>query len=127
MDRDYMHDFHMRAGEASTLYLATAFGSPPAWVRPERSASAIFRSKDGGLHWEHLRGGLPSSMKPMVSAIVSDPANESWLYAGLGLSVRVEGDGSPPGGIWESPDQGDTWREIYPVEGAVRSLCVALS
>ncbi|MCH8848716.1 MAG: hypothetical protein IIC32_07070 [Chloroflexi bacterium] len=130
MDRDYMHDFHMRmrAGEASTLYLATAFGSPPAWSRPERSASAIFRSTDGGLHWEQLAGGLPPTMKPMVSAIVSDPANDSWLYAGFGLSGRVEGDErSPNGGIWESPDQGDTWREIYPMEGAVRSLCVALS
>lgn len=127
LTRDYMHDFVLRPGPRSSLFLTTANGTPPAWARASRAEAAIFRSDDGGLTWGQLGGGLPGSMGRMAWALVGDPAKDSLLYAGMGdytpnLMDRAETAG---GEIWTSADRGDVWSRIAETPSPVRSLCVA--
>lgn len=127
MDRDYFHHFVVRPGSPSSLFLATANGSPPSWLRDGGARSAIYRSEDGGRTWHQLTGGLPPSLKPMVWAVVGDPANDARLYAAVSdYTAHVPKGETPKGEVWASPDRGDTWERIYETDSAVRTLCVSL-
>jgi photosystem II stability/assembly factor-like uncharacterized protein len=97
---------------ATSLFLATANGSPPAWLRKEGAKSAIYRSEDGARTWHQLTGGLPDSLEPMVWGLVGDPLDDDRLYAAVGTAV------------WQSQDRGDTWDQVYDGSGALRTLCV---
>jgi hypothetical protein len=128
MNRDYMHDFIVCPGSQSSLFLATANGTPPAWMRPSRAESAIFRSNDCGLSWTQLGGGLPSSLEPMVWAMAGDPLDQGALYAGVGDYAQSLRKGErPTGEVWASGNRGDAWGRVYQSESPVRSLCVALT
>jgi len=125
LGRDYMHDFVLRPGERSSLYMTTANGTPPAWMRPARAEAAIFRSDDGGQSWSQLGGGLPSSLERMVWAVSGDPVDDAVLYAGMGDYAPSLPAGTPIGGdVWGSHDRGESWTRLFEVEGAIRSLCV---
>jgi photosystem II stability/assembly factor-like uncharacterized protein len=126
LTRDYMHDFVTCSGEAPSLFMATANGTPPAWIRPSQAESAIFRSRDQGTTWRQLGGGLPSSLDRMVWGLVGDPLDTQILYAGMGQGPNNRGP-ERGGDVWVSPDQGGTWRQIYEGPGVVRALCVAVS
>jgi len=123
LHRDYMHDFTVTPGEQSTLLMATANGTPPAWIRPSRAEAAIYRSQDWGGSWQQVGSGMPGMLEPMVWAIVADPHRPSTLFAGLG-EWRV-GDGPAHGEIWRSEDDGATWRQIYRGDQPVKALCLA--
>jgi photosystem II stability/assembly factor-like uncharacterized protein len=128
LNKDYMHDFVLHSGERSTLYMTTANGTPPAWMRPEKAEAAIFRSSDGGLSWMQLGGGLPSSLERMVWAVSGDPANHGVLYAGMGDYAPNLKPGTTVGGeIWSSKDRGDTWSKVTELDSAIRSICVTAS
>lgn len=125
MTRDYFHDFLVRPGAASSLFLATARGSPPAWLRPTGAEAAIYRSEDGGLTWGQLGGGLPSSLERMVWGLAEDPVDEGRLYAALADYPSNLREGATAGGeVWASLDQGDTWTAVYETASPVHSLCV---
>ncbi|HZT07640.1 MAG TPA: hypothetical protein VFC51_11460 [Chloroflexota bacterium] len=126
LDRDYMHDFVLRPGERSTLFMTTANGTPPAWLRPTKAEAALFRSADGGLSWRQLGGGLPSSMERMVWAVAGDPTDDRALVIGLGDYTPNMPPGSAPGGeVWRSPDSGDTWTRVCETPSPIRSICIA--
>jgi photosystem II stability/assembly factor-like uncharacterized protein len=127
LTRDYMHDFVVRPGTRSTLFMTTANGTPPAWMRDTRAESAIFRSQDNGMSWQQLGGGLPSSMERMIWNVVGDPLDEARLYAGTGDYAPNVPKGAVAGGeVWSSTDRGDTWTRIYNASSPVRKVCVAL-
>lgn len=123
LTRDYMHDFFSLPGASSTLFLATGNGSPPSWLRAGGAQCAIFRSRDSGLTWHQLGGGLADSMEHMVWNLVGDPADERRLYAGAGDYSRYRSD-VVGGEVWVSEDLGDTWMQIHSGPRPVRSLCV---
>jgi photosystem II stability/assembly factor-like uncharacterized protein len=126
MTRDYMHDFVVQPGTPSSLFLATANGTPPAWMRPSRAESAIFRSDDCGFTWAQLSGGLPASLKPMVWAVAGDPGDPARMYAGTGDYPQALAAGETGAGeIWTSPDRGDTWTRAHETASPVHALCVA--
>ncbi len=128
LQRDYMHDFVLRPGDPSTLYMTTANGTPPSWMRPTRAEAAMFRSNDGGSSWKQLGGGLPASLPRMVWAVSADPADDAVLYAGMGDYAPNMPQGQPVGGeIWSSPDRGDTWSKVCDTDSAIRSMCVTVS
>ncbi len=128
LTRDYMHDFLVRPGPQTSLFMTTANGTPPAWLRPTRAESVIFRSDDGGQSWRQLGGGLPASAERMVWALVGDPADQTRLYAGMGDYVPNLVDGQPSGGdIWVTTDLGATWTRVYDAPAPVRTLCVTVS
>ena len=111
--RDFFHDFVVRPGVASSLFLATANGSPPSWIRDGGAKSAIYRSEDGARTWQQLTGGLPESLEPMVWGLVGDPVDDARLYAAIG------------NGVWHSDDRGDSWGQIYEGSSALRTLSVS--
>ena len=128
LTRDYMHDFVVHPGASSTLFMTTANGTPPAWMRATRAESALFRSKDNGMSWQQLGGGLPENMERMIWNVVAYPVDENRLYAGAGDYAPNLPKGATPGGeLWSSEDRGDTWSRIYNASSPVRKLCVALA
>ncbi|HEY3117459.1 MAG TPA: hypothetical protein VGK54_12020 [Chloroflexota bacterium] len=110
--RDFFHDFVVQPGAATSLFLATANGSPPSWIRDGGSKSAIYRSEDGARSWQQMTGGLGNSLEPMVWGLVGDPEDDSRLYAAIGT------------GVWASDDRGDSWDQIYDGSSALRTLSV---
>ena len=128
VNRDYFHDFTMLSGPTSTLLITTANGNPPAWMRPGRAESAIFRSNDNGVTWQQLRGGLPESMEHMIWDFVGDPEDQNCLYAGTGhYSPNLSSSDKSDGEVWFSADRGDHWEPVYEGPGPIRSLAIALS
>lgn len=127
VSRDYFHNFVTLPGAASTLLVATANGTPPAWLRPGKAQSAIFRSNDCGLSWQQLRGGLPESMERMVWTIVRDPQDNDSIYASIGdYSLNLSKGDIGYGEVWTSHDRGDHWQESYKGQSPIRSVCVGL-
>ncbi|HLG72290.1 MAG TPA: hypothetical protein VK009_17875 [Chloroflexota bacterium] len=124
--RDYMHDFIVLPGERSRLFMTTANGVPPNWLRDSRAESAIYRSDDEGLTWHQLGGGLPARMPLMVWNLVGDPLDEARLYAGAGEYVPNLPKGDPGRGeLWASTDHGDTWTRLATLGGSVNKVCAA--
>jgi photosystem II stability/assembly factor-like uncharacterized protein len=125
--RDYFHDFVALPGRTSTLLVATANGTPPAWLRPDKAQSAIYRSNDSGLTWQQLSGGLPASMERMIWRIVRDPQDDGGVYAGAGdYTLNLSKSEIGYGEVWASTDRGDHWNQIHEGSSPVRSLCVGL-
>lgn len=69
------------------------------------SPSALFRSQDGGQHWEKLTVDMaeecPNVRVPRVTALQVDPLDHNIIWAG----VEVDG-------VCRSLDGGDTWTRI---------------
>lgn len=125
IDRSYFHDLVVIPGDPPAIFLTTANGTPPAWLRKEKAQAAIFRSLDGGVSWQQLRGGLPASMERMIWNLSVDAENPDHLYAGTGEAQgqRSE-DSTTRGAVWLSTDRGDTWKQIYEGPNTIRSVCV---
>lgn len=125
--RDYFHDFVALPGATSTLLVTTANGTPPAWLRPGKAESAIYRSNDCGLSWQQLGGGLPKSMERMIWRIVPDPENNDSVYASVGdYSPNLSKSEAGYGEAWASFDRGDSWKQLYKGPSPVRALCVGM-
>jgi len=101
---------------ASFEHLPSPMDSLHVWrvapdpVEPEvifagTSPSALFRSRDGGSHWEKLNVDLaetcPNVRLPRVTALEVDPTDHNIVWAG----VEVDG-------VRRSVDGGDTWTRI---------------
>lgn len=67
--------------------------------------SALFRSRDGGVHWQQLTVELadecPAVRIPRVTALVVDPTDHNIVWAGIEVD-----------GVRRSLDGGETWTHI---------------
>jgi photosystem II stability/assembly factor-like uncharacterized protein len=116
--RTYCEDaFTVDPSDPNTLYLAAARGVPPYWasvtdsvyflspsasVRPEGADVGIFRSRNGGDHWEKLSGGLPEAFFSMI-----------WTLDALACSQGTQLFlGTTDGEIFASQDEGERWERI---------------
>ena len=128
IDRSYFHDLVVIPGEPPALFLTTANGTPPAWIRKEGAQSALFRSLDHGETWQRLGGGLPDSMERMIWNLSADPDDSDYLFAGTGEARGQRSENSETrGAVWLSKDRGDSWRQIYQGPNTIRSVCVGMA
>lgn len=68
------------------------------------SRARMFRSRDGGAHWEQLPIEMPEFCggvnRPRILSICVDPSDGAVWF------------GVEEGGAWHSQDQGDSWRRV---------------
>jgi photosystem II stability/assembly factor-like uncharacterized protein len=88
------------------LYTAAAASPPPGWR--QGANAALYRSDDGGEHWERLEQGLPPQFDVMVRQIALD--DEETLYIASGHE------------LFASQDDGDSWRRLSDDLPAVQAL-----
>ncbi len=100
---EYPDAFVLHPDDPETLFLAAGYGWPPTWYKRNRAQGRIARSKDGGLTWERLLGGLPDGQRSLFSAI-------SLQVHDKGFNVfAVDTDGQ----VFASEDGGDRWTMIF--------------
>ncbi|HEX5474113.1 MAG TPA: hypothetical protein VFX12_05555 [Vicinamibacterales bacterium] len=103
-DRTGASDLAMDPKNPSVLYATMWTGALYPWGLPSTSADGgVFKTTDGGDHWNKLAGGLPQGMVGRVGVAVS-PANPSRVWA-------LVGD-VPDGGVFRSDDAGTTFRRL---------------
>ena len=72
--------------DAMTLYVGT-------WY------DGVYRSRDGGIHWQAINDGLPTKWVPFL-AVAVDPSNPQRIYLGV------------EGSVYTSADGGDHWGKL---------------
>jgi photosystem II stability/assembly factor-like uncharacterized protein len=108
-DRHYTWSVAVDPQDPALWYVSASTGPFAAHGRRDPQAR-IYRREDGG--WRALDGGLPHPLPSMPYALV---ATDSRLFAGLAN-----------GELWESRDQGDSWRRCE-LRGAALTRLVALA
>jgi photosystem II stability/assembly factor-like uncharacterized protein len=93
---DYIFTLAVDPGNADIVYAATLLD-----VTMSRETSTIFKSTDGGGHWQQLSIVTPPGS--LIRWIEIDPATPGTLYAGY------DDFRSPGVGIYRSVDGGETW------------------
>jgi photosystem II stability/assembly factor-like uncharacterized protein len=99
---DYPIPFVAHPDDPDLLFVAGGEGWPPNWYEIGRSRAKIARSRDGGLTWERLLGGLPDGQRPTFGGL----ALEAW-DGGYAL-FAADTDGQ----VYESSDGGDHWSVV---------------
>ena len=95
----------MHPDDPDLIFLTAGVGWPPHWYKSGRGRGKIARSRDGGLTWERLLGGLPDGQRAVFSALTMEVWDGDYaLYA-------ADTDGQ----IFESVDGGDRWSVIADV------------
>lgn len=88
--------------DAQQVFIAGSHATPGTWRKTHTANARILRSRDGGLHWEIVRNGLPAHVRGNIEAMtIAVAGNRAELFAGT-----TDGD------IFTSSDDGDTWTRI---------------
>jgi len=75
----------------------------------------LYKTTNGGGHWEKLTNGLPDDGKTGCTEIIMDPSNPDILFAGFYHRLRQPAtfqSGGGQGGLYKSVDGGQSWRKI---------------
>lgn len=87
------------------MFMSAAEHNPARWRDagvPGYSGSRMYRSKDAGMSWEVLTGGLPDRMQQEVGGL----ALEAWDGGFQVFAATSAGE------VWWSEDGGDSWSRI---------------
>jgi hypothetical protein len=87
------------------VFLSAGVGWPSHWYKIGRARGKIARSRDGGMNWERLLGGLPDGQRALFSALTIE------VWPGGYCLHAVDTDGQ----VFESLDGGDHWTIIADV------------
>ena len=94
-------------GDPLTFYAATAAGG-------------VWKSTDGGIHWNPVFDDQPIATMGAVAVAPSDP---SIVYAGSG-EANIRGNVEVGNGIYRSTDAGKTWTHAWKQEGQIGRIVV---
>ena len=84
------------------------------------SAGGVWKSSDGGLHWDPIFDDQPTSSIGSFAVAPSDP---NVLYAGSG-EANIRGNVEVGNGIYKSVDAGKTWKHVWKQEGQIGTIIV---
>jgi photosystem II stability/assembly factor-like uncharacterized protein len=87
------------------IFVSVGDGWPPHWYQRGRARGKILRSRDAGVTWERLLGGLPNGQRALFSAITV----EAWPGGSAVFAVDTDGQ------VVESRDNGNSWSIIADV------------
>jgi len=94
------------------MFISAAEHNPARWRdsgAPGYSGSQIYRSKDAGVSWEVLSGGLPGRMQQEVGGLCL----EAWDGGSQVFAATTAGE------VWWSENGGDSWSLIATGLGAI--------
>ena len=94
-------------GDPLTCYAACAMGG-------------VWKSSDGGKHWQPIFDDQPISS---VGSIALAPSDPSIVYAGSG-EANIRGNVAAGNGIYKSEDAGKTWKHVWKQEGQIGTMLV---
>ncbi len=92
-------------GNPDFMLMSAAEHNPARWRdsgMPGYSGSRIYRSRDAGVSWEQLKGGLPDIMQEEVGGL----ALEDFPGGIQAFAATTAGE------VWWTPDAGDSWTRI---------------
>jgi photosystem II stability/assembly factor-like uncharacterized protein len=88
--------------DEKTLFMSGAAGHPGMWLTSHDAGTAIMRSRDDGVSWEHLRNGIPETAPNNIEAM----SIAAWPG---GYSLFL---GNTDGEVFLSEDGGDSFTRI---------------
>lgn len=108
----YMVPLAVHPRDPQLLISAATRGRPRYWRdRPEGAASTIYRSSDGGTHWEPSMNGLASALPGQVEVLAVDHAEADVVYGG-----------TLDGTVLVSRDRGQRWAVLAEGLAPVQAL-----
>ncbi len=117
INRVRTHALMINQSEPEYMYFCV-----PSWDQsmlkgpyPGFDGFGVYRSKDGGYHWDRINEGLPGEYN--VTDICFDPLDQSQLYAAVHLSKDL----FTKGGLYHSSNYGSKWERL-PIPEEIESL-----
>ncbi len=98
----------------------TGVGGDPLTYYAATSAGGVWKSTDGGIHFQPIFDDQPVSSIGSIAVAPSDP---NVLYVGTG-EANIRGNVAAGIGIFKSTDAGKTWKHVWKQIGHVGTICV---
>ncbi|MEH1899417.1 MAG: hypothetical protein V7K94_29790 [Nostoc sp.] len=108
LERNYTVACVVSKSQTDLVFVAAAASPPPTWALGANAG--LYRSLDGGEHWQQLEQGLPSKFDVMVRVLTLDTAGRIFVGAGDQL--------------FTSEDLGENWQLVAEKLPNIQALAI---